>query len=83
LADTWRIIDVELAGANGPYINSMDIQIEFDISGNSKWAEFVCDLIIEGLEALVAAVAPELAPEELITTEDLLTLCNDIANSGS
>lgn len=64
---------VELAGSEGPYTNHMNIHVSFEI-GNGKdsaFNEFICEMIIDGLAALVNVVAPELAVGDWVSAEEL------------
>ena len=63
-----------------PYGNHMNIQIAQKLDGASAFNEFICDLIIEGLTALAAAVAPELLPAEIGEDVEFETLCADLAS---
>lgn len=85
LLTVYEFIGVDLAGANGPYSNHLGIAVTFELEsgGGPAFNEFICDLIIEGLGVLTMAVAPELAPEEFLTDEELLTICNSALENSS
>jgi hypothetical protein len=54
--------------------------MHFELDGNVAFNEFICELIVDDLEALVMAVTPELAPEEFLAIEDLQMLRLEPAN---
>lgn len=60
---------------NGEYI--LSIQVEHVVPKASAWDEFICDLIIDGLAALVEATAPELLEVEVPAEIDLQAECLD------
>ena len=67
-----------------PYGNQMDIVIEWALD-ESPAAEFVlCEVILDGLTALVGAVAPELIPAEVGADVEWEAVCDEIRKfSGS
>ena len=56
----------------------MNIQLSQQLEIESDWKTFICDLIIDGLTAAAAAVAPELAPAELFEDVDFNAACGEL-----
>ena len=61
-----------------PYGNHMNIAVAWKLDG-SAFNAFVCELVLDGLSALVDAVAPELLEYEIVQEVEWQALCEDVA----
>lgn len=66
-----------LGNITDPYANHADIGISWvlDKAPENLFDLFICDAIIDGLTALVLAVAPELAEVDIFGDVELQSLC--------
>ena len=56
----------------------MNIQLSWELDGDSAFNTFICEAIIDGVTALALAVAPELAEIEIPEDIDFQATCEGL-----
>ena len=69
------LITVELNDPNQPEAAHLNIEVSFQLEGDSDFLEFLCEIIIDGVGALLTTAAPEVAPEDWALLGEILPCC--------
>lgn len=71
-----------LAGTTGPYENSMNIQLSWQLEGTSAFADFLCELVGDALTAAAMEYAPELIEAEIWEQAEFEAFCGELAQGA-
>lgn len=66
-----------MSNGTDPYANALIIQLDFE-TDRGDTAQILCEVLLEGLTDAAIALAPELAPEDIIEEMEFETICKNL-----